>query len=358
MNRRVKAAKKAGRPAVLSPALAARLRESIVTGAWAPGKRLPTRRDLCTEFDCSTITIQMAMDTLAADGFVRSAGRYGTFVHEQPPHLTDIAVVFPPQSVETNHFWVALDNTIKSAKFPGFKLTCWYGVDPHVDNVPYTSLCERVDQGSLAGILFVTSPYMFLKSPLLTKRLDIPRVAFASNWNHPEASLSTIEFKHASFAERAVARLAQNHCRRLAIVTYPDDNYEAWLEISKRHGIELRPYWYQGVNQASPVTGRNLARLLFREGQADKPDAVIIADDNLLEPLTLGLVDAGMRVPHDVCILAHCNFPWPTKSAVPVIRLGQDTRGLLELAINMLAQTRGKASTIKSSVDAVFEEEI
>jgi DNA-binding LacI/PurR family transcriptional regulator len=300
----------------------------------------------------------MAMDRLAAEGFIRSDGRHGTFVHDQPPHLTDIAVVFPSAPVVTNHFWVALDNTIKSVPFSGFKLTCWYGVDAHVDNAVYTSLCERVDQGSLAGLLFVTSPFYFLKSPLLVQRPGIPRIAFASKWRHSGAAVSTIDFKHASFAERAVARLAQNKRRRLAIITYPDDPYEAWLEICERHGIELRPYWFQGVSQTSPGTGRNLARLLFREGQKDRPDALIVADDNLLEPITLGLVDAGMRVPKDVSVLAHCNFPWPTKSAVPVTRLGWDTRGILELALNVLDQTRRKSSTTHSSVDAVFEEEI
>ncbi len=358
MNRQATASKKIGRPAVLGPAVAGLLRESFVTGQWSPGTRLPTRRDLCINFDCSTITLQMAMDTLAAEGFIRSDGRHGTFVHDQPPHLTEIAVVFPPFPVEANHFWVALDNTIKNTTFSGFKLTCWYGVDAHVDNTAYTSLCERIEQGSLAGILFVTSPFNFLKSPLLVQRPSIPRVAFASNWRHPGTSVSTVNFKYVSFAERAVAKLVQNQRRRLAIITYPDDHYEYWLELCERNGIELRPYWYQSVSLASPNTGRNLARLLFREGQKDRPDAVIVADDNFLEPITLGLVDAGMRIPRDVGVLAHCNFPWPTKSAVPVTRLGWDTRGIIESALDVLDQTRGKSITTQSTVDAVFEDEI
>jgi DNA-binding LacI/PurR family transcriptional regulator len=122
--------------------------------------------------------------------------------------------------------------------------------------------------------------------------------------------------------------------------------------------MELRPYWFQGVSQSSAGTGRNLARLLFREGQRDRPDAVIVADDNLLEPITLGIRDAKMRVPRDVLVLSHCNFPWPTRSAVPVIRLGWNTRGILELALDVLTRTRGSATTVESSVDAVFEDEL
>ena len=112
------------------------------------------------------------------------------------------------------------------------------------------------------------------------------------------------------------------------------------------------------MSQSSAGTGRNLARLLFREGQRDRPDAVIVADDNLLEPITLGIRDAKMRVPRDVLVLSHCNFPWPTRSAVPVIRLGWNTRGILELALDVLTRTRGSATTVESSVDAVFEDEL
>ncbi|MGI5867993.1 MAG: GntR family transcriptional regulator [Kiritimatiellia bacterium] len=357
-SRQSTASKKSGRPAVLSPAVAARIREAIVSGHWQPGDRLPTRRELCVSFDCSTITLQMAMNMLASERFICSNGRRGTFVAERPPHLTEVAVVFPAPPVESNHFWVAIDNTIKHATFGDVVLSSWYGVERREDNPVYCALCERVRQGSLAGLLFVTSPFGFLKSPLLLERPDIPRVAFASDWQHAGVQLSTIGFNHVSFAERAVERLARQNCRRVAVVTYPDDGHEAWRAIARRHGLELRPYWYQGVSQISPGTGRNLARLLFRDGQVDRPDAVIVADDNLLEPIALGIRDAKMRVPRDVVVVSHCNFPWPTRSVVPVIRLGWDTRGILELALDMLKHVRGRSLAKKTSVDAVFEEEL
>jgi len=170
MSRPATASKKSGRPAVLGPAVADRLREAIVTGRWLPGTRLPTRRELGATFDCSTITLQMAMDMLASERFIRSDGRHGTFVAERPPHLTDIAVVFPPSPVASNHFWVAVDNTVKHATFGDHALSSWYEVNGHGDNPAYCALCERVRQGSLAGLLFVTSPFAFVKSPLLLAR--------------------------------------------------------------------------------------------------------------------------------------------------------------------------------------------
>lgn len=347
---------KVGRPAVLSPAIAGRLRTPIIAGAWAPGARLPTRRDLCGEFGCSTITLQMAMDTLAEEGFIRSDGRHGTFVHDRPPHLTDIAVVYP-HITGRNHFWEAMDETVKAWRSKEFKLSSWYGVDTHEDNPTYSALRARVSQGSLAGIVFVCSPHFFLKSPLLLKA-GIPRVAFASNWRHPGEPVSTISFSQESFSERAVRRLAREGCRRIAVLTFPSDSYGHWEGVCRKHGLDLRPYWFQCIHQGTAETGRNVARLLFREGQSDQPDAVVIADDNLVEAVTQGMVDAGVGVPRDVRVVAHCNFPWPTRSALPVTRLGWDTRGILALALGLIEQSRANTTPTRAWVEAVFDDEL
>lgn len=348
-------ATRAGRPAVLGPAVAGRLRERIVAGRWLPGSRLPTRRELCTEFGCSTITLQVAMDALATERFVRSDGRHGTFVSEHPPHLTDVAIIYP-QSAAHNHFWDAISETAKQCSSDRHKLEDWRGVDAHEDNPTYCALRERVLQGSLAGLLFVTSPHLFLNSPLLL-RPGIARVAIASKWSHAGAPLSTIGVRHESFARRAVERLSRSGCRRLAVVTYPGDPYEPWRDVCAGVGLELRPYWFQGVSQGTPSTGQNLARLLFRDGQTDAPDGVVITDDNLVEAFTQGMADAGANVPREVHVVAHCNFPWPTRSVLPVTRLGIDTRAVLATALGLIEQFQVSPRAERITLDAVFEDE-
>ena len=70
------------------------LRRQIVAGALAPGKRLPTRRQMSEQFAAGPMTVQRALDRLQRDGFVVSRGTLGTFVAQDAPHLCRYAVVF------------------------------------------------------------------------------------------------------------------------------------------------------------------------------------------------------------------------------------------------------------------------
>src|SRR5438094_332640 len=70
------------------------LRRRIVTGHFPPGRQLPTRRQLLKELQVSPVTLQRALDRLAQEGFVYSKGRGGTYVIDNPPHLSRIAFVF------------------------------------------------------------------------------------------------------------------------------------------------------------------------------------------------------------------------------------------------------------------------
>ena len=49
----------------------------------------------------------------------------------------------------------------------------------------------------------------------------------------------------------------------------------------------------------------------------DRPDALVITDDNLVPAATAGVLAAGRRVPADLEVVAHANFPHVTPSAVP-----------------------------------------
>ncbi|MCF3932733.1 GntR family transcriptional regulator [Acuticoccus sp. M5D2P5] len=58
------------------------VREAILNGAFSPGSRLPTERDLADQFHATRSTVRKTMSRLAAEGLiVRHVGR-GTFVSE------------------------------------------------------------------------------------------------------------------------------------------------------------------------------------------------------------------------------------------------------------------------------------
>lgn len=65
-------------------------RDKIESGAWGPGSRLPSERELCAQFEVSRITIRHAIDIARKDGLLTRVQGLGTFVArdkmEQPLH--------------------------------------------------------------------------------------------------------------------------------------------------------------------------------------------------------------------------------------------------------------------------------
>ncbi len=77
----------------LHATIGARVEESIRTGAWPAGSRLPTERELGRRFGVSRATVRHALADLARRGLVRRRQGSGTFVAE-PPVVADITASF------------------------------------------------------------------------------------------------------------------------------------------------------------------------------------------------------------------------------------------------------------------------
>ncbi len=56
------------------------LEHAIVSGAWPPGHRVPSERELVVQYACSRMTVHRALRALAAVGLITRRRRSGTFV--------------------------------------------------------------------------------------------------------------------------------------------------------------------------------------------------------------------------------------------------------------------------------------
>lgn len=70
--------------------LADLFREAIATGAWAPGRHLPSEADIGAFFGISRTAVRQALGELAAEGLVRKEKGRGTFV--RGPRRTALVV--------------------------------------------------------------------------------------------------------------------------------------------------------------------------------------------------------------------------------------------------------------------------
>ncbi len=350
----------AGRPADRKNQIEAHLRDQIVMGPWGPGSRLPNRAEIEQQFGTGPGTVQAALASLARDGFILSRGSKGTFVTPNPPHLSRYALVFPHHPVpnELGHwarFWTALTQEALAVEKTGVRrLPAYYGVDGHADSEDFVQLVRDVEAHRLAGLIFTSRPSNLQHTPLL-EHAGIPRVALTS------ASFSgvpTLALDQRSFLEKALKYLASRGRNKVAIMMTP----RSWsslnvTDIIAENGMETRPYWLQRINLMSPETARECAHLLMK--CRDEPDSLIIADDNIVEYATSGLVSAGVRVPEELEIVAHCNFPYPTPSVLPVQRLGFDARSVLTACLDLIdRQRRGETVADFTLIPAYFEEEL
>ncbi|RYX84443.1 GntR family transcriptional regulator [bacterium] len=350
-----------GRPAVQQDLIVQEIRDQIVAGELLPGSRLPTRESISQKYGAGANTVQRAIDKLRDDGFILSNGRNGTHVSPEPPHLTRYALVFPsvPSDSQWVRFWTALNNeAISVQRNQGRTLAIYYGVSRDHGSNDYLALQQDVLDHRVAGIIFATPPFGVLNTPVLDEP-GIPRISIMAESD--EVKLPRITPDINSFFDQAIKFLHERGCRKIAFLNPSglENTPSQCAELLAAKGMMTQPFWNQIVHLSLPHTAQNLVQLLMHVTQNERPDGLIIGDDNLVEYATAGLVAAGVRVPDDIQVVAHCNFPWPTPSVVPVRRLGYDARQVLQTAIDYVdAMRRGEPVPQATPIYARFEDEL
>ncbi len=338
--------------------IAAELKKIIVDGKWKPGMRIPTRRQLCTKYGASPITIQNIIDQFESDGFLRSDGRNGTHVVEVPPHLLNVALTFP-ENVDFNRLWKALSTVAKKKRKDGLNITQYTNIkfNGWTDSPEQVALIRDIKRRKLMGIFFTSPPFLVDKTPIFMEP-GIPRCAFMDpHGDFP--SISKISAAGQSFQKKALEFLKAKGRKKIAVIGHPLISELDWLEKAKGYGFTVMPEWILGMSLGDTLPGVNLARLLFCDNMEKRPDALVITDDNIVESVTRGIAEAGVKVPSELDIVAHCNFPCVPPTAVPVVRLGYDANEVLETAIRFLRAMRFEGSPPSiATVKAVFEDEI
>lgn len=354
-------------PEVRSGDIVAALRNEIISGRYLPGDRLPTRVELEAKFQSCPATINKAFSELIRRGFVAARRGVGTVVAARPPHLARFALVFPSNpSQPFSHGWSALwsafrDEASRLEHARDLQIPCFYDINGHADVEQFQELLRDAREHSLAGIICAHPPYWLSGLPL-EDRPTVPMVGFMSDmWD----AVPAVTTDAMSFVDRAIEHLKLIRHRRAAAITVcpPQFSVEAFhCEIARRgakHGIDFRPHWMVPAHSATAETARYVTRLLLAAPAKDRPDALLVLDDHLVEQAALGVVDSGIRAPEEICIIAHANFPYVPRSAVPVTRLGFDVSEVLAACLSNLEQQRARQAVPRTtSIPARFESEL
>ncbi len=347
------------RPPVKQDAIVEHLRQRIVHGELAPGARLPPRAAIERRFKASPVTVQRALERLVDDGFVSVAGPLGTFVAEFPPHLHRYALVFPAKrhSPRWMRFWSLLvqEAATFSLGLPT-PIELYTGVEPGVDDGEIARLTDDLAAHRLSGVIFACDPWPLLGTAILDQP-DMPRVAFASNAGNTPVPGVSLGGDGVLFFRRAVDYLVARGRTRIALLTVPGlsgAHLDCYRSILAERGLAYQPWCVQVGMQEEPQWSAHLTMLMFRSAAHERPDGLIIADDHLVDHACTGLIRQGMRLPEDVDVVAHANFPVHGTDIAPIARLGYDIPKVFSTCVELLVRQRTAAVAASTLVAPRF----
>ncbi len=337
------------------------LRGQILRGQIARGSRLPNRRDLIRRFGASSVTVQRAVDRLVADGFVYTDGPNGTFVAPNPPHVSRYGLLLASHPNNREH-WRRFSSVLCNAArdlYPSGERTIaiYYDINDKTQTEDYRRLIRDLRSHCLAGLIIDGEPDRLFGTPALEPGSP-PRVALMEEAAGP--GIPVVGHDRYAFIDKSLDFLHQQGRRNIAFIggerISPHNLQQYFASALAARDMHHEPYWWQQVFVGTPELARNMVHLLMNPSQPQRPNGLIIYDDNLVEQVIAGLMDAGVCVPGDMDVVTHCNFPWASPTVIPLKRIGYDAAQTLRLCVELIDQQRlGDAVDLMSQVKPIEE---
>lgn len=330
------------------------LRRRIVAGEFQPGNALPRRHELLASYQASNETVQRAVNQLAQEGFINTRGSKGMFVSSNPPNLFRFGVVLPPnhREMETNGDtqWGALERAIEeiSRERPEYSFSL-YHIDLHCDpDLPeFRRLVEDLELGLIAGVIFSSSV-----DPQMLLRLKPFRVVLHSPAWEEVISATVMKHDYRMLAQMAVERLLLRGVSRVAVLMAARTRETVVAAVEQRvrdSGAICRPEWVHGIHHLPEGVweASRLIRLLCTPAQPERPDGLIVLNENLLPPVLAGLQECGVVPGREMQIVSHCNIPATKPLVCGLDYVAFNAKSLLLHSIDRLRQPRPEAEGVE-----------
>jgi DNA-binding LacI/PurR family transcriptional regulator len=323
--------------------------DRIMRGEFSPGQKLPLRTELAQHYRAGLGTIQAVIDDLVTDGFLVAQVGTGSYVADRPPHLYHYALAFydkPRKRLPWPRFHLALSRAARrlSADGTGRVIRQYFDLTEDPAYGDYPELLSDVRAQRLAGVVFVSANEPMARP--VVEEGNMPRVHFSRGIHE---GVHNIYGDGASWLKHATECLRRAGRRRVAVLSH----YSPWQETTaavlryrenvaqaiRDAGLETRLEWvHQFPALAAPAL--SWVPLIWKASPSDTPDSLLIFDDHMVEGAVEGLLGAGLRVPDDVMVVGHCNYPAMPAPAAPVTFVGLDCEQLMLRSLSMIDQMR------------------
>ena len=337
------------------------IKDQIISGALTPGEHLKGRTLYEKHYKTTTNTVQHAFTRLAEDGFIESFPRKGTYISKNPPHLKNYALLIYSDQIPEgwgagNNYWKTLDRVCTELNQEGDRnINIRTGISPDYNTREYRNLLDDISARRLAGVISSMSIDLLKGTPVLETK-NLPVISLA---DHNSPRIPKIVMDGAQFYKRAFEDLIKRGRKRIAIICPPavHERLPQFIgNIAREVGIDLNPLWLQTVDQKHPGSAENLVQLLMKGNANERPDGLILTDDNFIEHACRGLIKTGLHLIEDIDVVAHANFPLEKADILPIRRLGYDIAHSLTTAMDEIdAIRRGEEVPAKTLIAPKFD---
>jgi DNA-binding transcriptional regulator YhcF (GntR family) len=302
----------------------------LAAGRIPPGGKLPTFAEMERAHGVSYTTINACVKRLKRSGLVFSRERRGVFVAERPPSLTRFAFVFPAPSRDNRFLQTLRDLLAEECARHDIGLEVYPAFEPDPANSDYRNLLAAIYGLRLAGVVC-------FEMPPLPENCELPRLPGIPLIDVAQCfQMSEVPY----IAKCRAYLLSKGRTRIAAIFLGAHSLRSSLIERLRQANLTAPDHWFVG---AEPHNAESIARLLLDYPRDQRPDGLIIADDNLVDRALRGVYGSGARVPDELEIVAHCNWPNPVPTVIPVQRLGWDVREIATSIIANLLRSRGNS---------------
>lgn len=337
-----------------------KIRTQIISGRYRGGAQLPTFDRLVQQHRLSRATMQAVIRQLREDGFVRTVHRSGLFVSETPPHLCRFGLAFGdgPGGPDWNRFMGALlsEAPVVAAAHEGVQLVPYFGLRAGVRDEAHERLMADVAHQRLAGVIVTRGAGFLLREPEI-RRHRVPCVAI----NHLESETHgapVVNTDDPGLLEKALGWLGRRGRKRVAVVAMRP-SHAVSVASCEAVGLSSRPHWLCPIGLEAPGQVRSVVQLLLDYPAKERPDCLVVATDNHVEEALSAVHDTGIRIGTDLDVVAHCNWPWPVESPLPITRVGFHSHQFLNHCLEAIrSQRRGDRPRACTLIPALFEHEL
>ncbi|MBA3683690.1 MAG: GntR family transcriptional regulator [Planctomycetes bacterium] len=288
------------------------LREQVLSGALAPGCRLPTTQELARRWGVTITVIQAAVAPLVKEGLLLRRPRVGTVVRERTAKLGRIGLyrITDAAREDRDHFSRSLSNRLTSRiQATGGSAVVYPDLRPEAERtLAFPALLAAVRTGQLDAVIACESEH---RTNLWIAKLPVPTAIHGA-----DPMPNAVWQDYAQFARDGLGCLAARGCRTVGLIStlpdnesYPDGSphltrslRDTFVAHAQSIGLATAAPWIRSpevmyiAETDAERFGYDCVRAMWAAGAP--PDGLLVFTDLAARGVIMGLLSsAGARMP-------------------------------------------------------------